>query len=248
MKPRVTAVIPCHNHEEWVEDAIFSVGKQSYPNLQIVVVDDGSKDRSAHYVRNCIVSPQKERAIIRGKLIMYNTPITVLQFKDGHGPSFARNRGISYAWENTDIFAFLDADDMYEPGKIEKSVNKIMEDPSVIGGVYSDFDTLNPVTGLRLRQYKEPYCRFRLIQECIANCDSLVTKEALAYAGGFDESMRVCEDYMLWVSIAERFLICHLPESLVTIRVGDHSSTSSVPKETWEACWQKVAQRTRRSL
>lgn len=241
MKPHVTAIIPCMNHHWCVLEAIHSVASQKYPNKSIVVVDDGSTDNTIDCIKT-IIDELTTEPIITGTVIGYNVPIAVLSFNKTHGPSFARNRGISYAWEKADIFAFLDSDDLYEEGKIEKSVNKLLEDPA-IGAVYTDYDTLNPKIDLRIRQYKEPYCRARLMNECIVNCDSLVTKSALSYAGGFFEELRVVEDYDLWLRISKAYLISHIPESLVTIRVGDHSSSNSVPKHVWEECWRKVAQR-----
>lgn len=240
--PLVTAVIPTHNHEHWVCDAVKSVANQDYPRKRIVVVDDGSTDKSTEAVLSILHSVQTppEQGDVWSAWGRVGSTITMVQrLPVAHGPSFARNLGIAVAKDETDVFAFLDSDDIYEPGKISKSVRVLLTAPDHIGVVYSDYDTLRP-DGLRLRQYKEPYSRERLLQECIVNCDSLVTRKALEQCGTFDESLRVCEDFDLWLRISEKFMFSHIPESLVTIRVGQHSSTSQVANATWTSCYNRV--------
>lgn len=239
----VTIVIPCHNHAKWVNEAIDSIVAQDYQNKQIVVVDDGSTDNSHLAVLNRMYRPHgpKEQGdpwIATGQLMHSNIPLTVLRFVEAKGPSRARNAGIDYMWKETDIFAFLDSDDLYEPGKISKSIAIIKEDPNYIGAVYSDYDTFNDK--LRIRQHKTSFSREKLLRECIVNCDSIVTKRAIETCGGFDETMRVCEDYDLWMRISEKFLITHIPESLVRVRVGSHSATTTIPTERWQSDYRKV--------
>jgi len=240
----VTVIIPCHNHAKWVNEAIDSVASQDYPHKQIVVVDDGSTDNSHLAVVNRMYRPKgpKEQGdpwIAVGKLNHTNVEIAVLRFTEAKGPSRARNSGIAHTWSETDVFAFLDSDDLYEPGKIRKSIDVIKEDPMYIGAVYSDFDTFNN-DGFRLRQHKPSFSRQTLMSECIVNCDSLVTKHAIETCGAFDETLRVCEDYDMWLRISERFLISHIPEQLVRVRVGSHSATATVPTEQWKANYRRV--------
>ena len=251
--PLVTAVIPCHNHREWINGAIESILAQDYPRLQVVVVDDGSSDDSFMMVYRRLYEVQTSPPGISpkqvvGKLQGSEVPCMAVQLPQARGPAFARNFGIQAAWNATDVYAFLDSDDTYSPGKIAKSVQIWMEDPGHIGAVYSDYDTFNPQTGLRMREFKEPFSRERLLRECIVNCDSLVSKHALQHCGVFDDSLRVCEDYELWVRLSEKFLIIHIPESLVTIRVGDHSSTSTVPNEIWQKCYARVFEKANERL
>ena len=244
MKPFVTAVLPLHNHACWVQDAIWSVVRQGYRPLQIVVVNDGSTDDSRDKVLALMKSPKQLNNVFLGTV--EDLKIALLDYPAARGPSFARNQGIKYAWPETDIFALLDADDLYEQGKISKSVAKLCQS-ELIGMVYTDYDTLNP-QGLRLRQYKEPYSRERLMADCHINCDSLVKKKAFDDVGLFDESLRVCEDFHMWARLTERYVAAHIAESLLTIRVGEHSSSSTVSKETWQKCYQKVMDVFRRSV
>lgn len=248
---RVIGVVPLHNHARWVNDAIDSVDRQDHEDKVVVVVDDGSTDGGADRVRGRLKSVRDARvdglphdpAAFVGRHPNCGTEVWVLRFAEARGPSFARNRGMEFGSAlGGSFYALLDSDDVYGQGKISKSV-EALSDPAV-GAAYSDYDTLRP-DGLRVREFKEPFSRERLVRECIVNCDSVVSAEAMKAVGGFDESMRVAEDYDLWVRMSERFMIVHLPESLVTIRVGGHSSSSTVGKEVWERCWRRVMEKAR---
>lgn len=251
--PLVTVVIPCHNHLEWVNLAIDSVVSQDYPNKRIVVVDDGSTDGSFR----AVVERLKDAKVVRhaGEPEVWSgtaqvrgqgdTLVLACRFTQAYGPASARNYGIQAGWEDTDVFMFLDSDDEYLPGKMARSVARWAEASQHIGAVYSDYDTLNPATGLRLRQYKEPFSRARLLQECLPNMNSLVSKQALEQCGVLDETLRTCEDYDLWLRISEKFILVHLPEPLLLLRVGDHSSTATVARENWQRNWQKVMAKVR---
>ena len=243
--PVVTAVIPVHNHQEWIGGAIESITHQDYPadKLRIVVIDDGSTDNSILVVR-LVMGRNISRLLPSGELETKgvtqhrNIPLIMLSRPEPGGPSAARNLGLSVGWDGTDIFALLDSDDEYQPLKIRRSVDPFLLS-NKIGVVYSDYDTLRS-DGLRVREFKEPFSRERLVQECIINCNSLVSREAFEACGVFDETLRVAEDFDLWLRISERFVCHHLAESLVTIRVGDHSSTTNVPSETWRRCHARV--------
>ena len=248
--PVVTTIIPCHNHVKWVAGAIESIEKQDYPS-SIVVIDDGSTDGSLAAALSAIVVSAEGTVegmvetpkVFKGKTT-YGIDVVIIRFESGHGPSFSRNRGIEIATAvfNPDIFAFLDSDDVYSTDKISKSVAKFAANPDVVGAVYSDYDSQRP-DGLKLREFKEPFSRKRLLEECIVNMDSLVSAIAIRAVGGFDEEMRVVEDYDLWLRISEKYLIVHIPEALVTIRTGSHSSTSTVANEVWQKNWQRVMQK-----
>jgi glycosyltransferase involved in cell wall biosynthesis len=248
--PLVTTIIPCHNHEQWICDAITSVATQDYPNARIVLVDDGSTDGSVDRAVGLIENPrypkpQPDIWTAWGNIRGTRVPLMIQKLPQANGPSFARNWGIQVAWEGTDIFGFLDSDDMFRQGKLSKSVAKMLQVPSHIGGVYSDYDTLRP-DGLMLRQFKEPFSRERMLGgECVANMDSIVSKKAIEACGAFDPALRCCEDFDFWMRISERFVICHLPESLVTIRVGEHSSSTTVPTDTWQRCYSRVFEKVR---
>jgi glycosyltransferase involved in cell wall biosynthesis len=214
------------------------------------VVNDGSTDNSIQVLREHLTEIQigkieglsGDPKCFFGSLPLANRVI-VLDYDVARGPSFARNRGAEVAVKavGAEVLAFLDSDDIYEQGKIRSSI-QYFEDPSV-GAVYSDYDTLRP-DGLRVREFKPAYSRELLLKDCIVNMDSLVCAKTFFEIDGFDETLRVAEDYDLWIRLSEKRVIFHIPESLLTIRVGSHSSTDTVKSEIWNQCWQRVMQKT----
>ena len=98
----VSVIIPVYNSEKYVEKAICSVIRQAYGNIEIIVIDDGSTDRSSEIIK---------------KLISQNSFIRYYQMEKNSGVAIARNTGIALAKGR--YIAFLDSDDMWVPGKLK---------------------------------------------------------------------------------------------------------------------------------
>jgi len=227
-KPIVTVIIPCHNHADMLGDAIDSVTMQDYRPLRIMVVDDGSSD-----------SPEE---VVKIKLNQ-DVPIDIIKSDTPKGPSAARNGGIEQAWDTTDLFMMLDADDLYLSGKVARSVEKYQEHPEQIGIVYTDAMIKNINTKTKIQEYRRPFSRKELEMECIISNTPLITKHALVKCGGYDEDMRTAEDWDLWLRITENFVAVHIPETLHVYHVTGKNSSDVVPQEVWIENWQKIRAR-----
>ena len=135
----VSVIIPCHNHEDMLGDAIDSVLMQKYRPLQIVVVNDGSSDNPANPIekrgelisREILGNPDEglEKLVFLNK--KKNIKINLINVKVAGGPSRARNIGMQSVFDETDLFMMLDADDLYLEGKICKSVDKYSKNPDL---------------------------------------------------------------------------------------------------------------------
>lgn len=249
--PIISAIIPCKNHQEWVCGALNSIVNQKYPKLRIGFIDDGSTDESWERVtseckdlKQHILKQTTEPAeLLSGSYSGYS--ILLARFSKSYGPSCARNYMIKSMLDNTDIFAFLDSDDEYEPDKIIKSVKYFIENP-FCGIVYSDYTTEHVNSGVRERQFKFPYSKKLLLQgECVANMDSLFKAEIFKTVGMFDETMLCCEDFDCYMRASDQYLLCHIPENLVKIRVHNRSSTDTYDKATWEKNYARVFEKMR---
>jgi glycosyltransferase involved in cell wall biosynthesis len=225
----------------WVVEALQSLDAQTHPLAGVAVVDDGSSDCSLSEVATYLSAEPTAGDVWEGILPRTKCPALILRHDTPKGPAAARNAGMRL-FPDADLYALLDSDDLYAPDKVEKSKRVFEEGGSDVGVVYSDFETIRS-DGLILRQHKEPFSRARLIEECIINCDSVVSRNAVEAAGGFDESLRVCEDLDLWLRLTERYLAVHIPEALVGIRIGAHSSTATVRSDLWKACHARVFQK-----
>lgn len=234
--PLVTIVIANYNHEDKVLDAINSVLDQDYPNLALVIVDDASTDNSWEVIQKHLGgTAEKDKPV---QLEAKGKPVVLLGLSKNVGRSKARNIGIKLLFNQTHIFGNLDSDDLYLPGKISKSVLKIMENPEAIGVVYSDFIREGP--NGTITEYKRPFDAVELYRECIINNDSLVTKAALEQRGLYDESMEVAEDWDLWLRITSRYLAIHIAEPLVKVRITNKGATANVDMSIWQKNWNLI--------
>lgn len=238
-------VIPCHNHEKWINDAINSLLEQTYPLSGIVVVDDGSQDQSFSVVEKRLdgIQRKSQDGVEYSHGTINKMQVLLVKLPKAYGPAFARNAGIQVCWNKANYFALLDSDDFYSAAKVEKSLEVFEKDSESIGVVYSDYYTFNEELNQSWYQHKEPFSRFRLLQECIVNCDSVINKKAFEKVGLFDPQLRTCEDMDLWLRISEHFVLCHIAEPLVAIKVGSHSSTSTVSKEDWNRNYRRMQEK-----
>jgi glycosyltransferase involved in cell wall biosynthesis len=245
---RPTVLLANHNYAHYINDAIDSVLNQDYQGLQLCIIDDGSTDDSCEVIHKKLFQNEECEIQQLGKIrVLQRIKIVFLQLPQSTGPSQARNIGIEATKNDTDIFFVLDADDMMLPSKVSKFINKFKRYPAV-GVVYADYDILNVDTGNVLREYKWPFSRRKLLEECIVHSGAAIRKEALIdtveQTGYYDNRLRCAEDYDLWLRISEKYLISHIPEVLTVVRTHNNNSTNSVKKEIWQQCWHLVAHKT----
>lgn len=209
--PLVSAIIPCYNAAKFLPEAIESVISQTYDNIEIIVVNDGSTDDT-----DLVVSPYLDK-------IQYVKQANA-------GPAAARNNGISHA--NGEYIAFLDADDLWCADKIQKQV-EIIGASTDIALVYSKFENFCNDTGEKLSVMPDSTpsgLLFDLIlqKNIIALPSVLLRKSKLIEVGGFDESLVTAEDTNLWLKIAYKYPIQAIPEVLFYRRMHRGNISSRV--------------------
>jgi glycosyltransferase involved in cell wall biosynthesis len=206
--PRVSVVIPTYNHARWVAQAVQSVAAQRFRDLEIIVVDDGSTDDTARIVRQTGV------------------PLRYVH-QDNRGLSGARNTGVATA--RGDLVGFLDADDLWLPDKLGLQVQLLDACPRA-ALVYADavlFDeqARRPL-GTHADRHAHPSGRILaalLLDNPIPSPTPLVRRAALQAAGGFDETLRACEDWDMWIRLARRAEIHCIDRPLAVYRLhGDN--------------------------
>lgn len=224
-KPRIGVVIANYNNSKYIRDCFDSVIRQTTPPDIIIVVDDCSTDDSWEVIQNL------------GKLTSITT--RVIQTKENKGVSHARNVGITELLSMVDVFLIADSDDIMRPEKIQKSVEIMQKYPN-ISVVYSDYTMMYESGKTPQREYKYPFVIEHLSKECIVSCNSVVSKKALQTAGLYDESFKVCEDYDLWIRLANISVLYHIPEDLFIYRIRANSLTSNPQDPMWQEHWQKL--------
>ncbi|AMV16766.1 glycosyltransferase family 2 protein [Planctomyces sp. SH-PL14] len=198
--PLVSIVIPCFNAESFVGEAIWSALHQTYPNVEVIVVDDGSADGSLAVVRSF------------GDAIRWQTG-------PNRGGCAARNQGLRLA--AGEFVQFLDADDVLAPDKLVKQVAVARENPEAI--VYCDHDLQGgPGGGITTRGMPcgdTDGVVFVLRHRALTTIAPLHRKEWLIDVGGFREGLKASQEFDLHLRLAatgRRFV--HLPEALFTVR------------------------------
>lgn len=239
--PVVSVIICNYNYGQWINGAVKSAASQDYPAKQIIIADDASSDDSFEVVNAIcdggmrIESDDDEKTILSNYI--NNVELTYIKIKKNGGPSRARNIAIKHAWDSSHMFAILDADDAFIQGKISRCVAKIIESPDSVGAVYTDYVHLSH-DNIFSYESKEPYSRERLVQDCIVHSGCVISKLALAKVGLYNENLRTCEDYNLWLRISNYFIIVHIPEFLHIVRIGQHQSSHTVDLERWQRDYQ----------
>ncbi|MFL5493752.1 MAG: glycosyltransferase family 2 protein [Gemmatimonadales bacterium] len=208
--PRVTVVIPAYNAEKFLLSAAESVLGQSFRALELVIVNDGSSDGTLHVARS-IADPR----------------VMILPLTNG-GPARARNAGCRE--RSAEFVAFLDADDLWDPGKLEAQVAYLDAHPHVVGvGCFMRYVS---ATGRILGRTGQPVSEPELLLIArgelfpFPTSSLVVRRSAFDALGGFDESFRHAgaEDIELYARLARRGGLACVPEVLGSYRIHPKSA------------------------
>ncbi len=209
--PLVSVVMPVYNCEKYLNEAIDSVLAQSYTNIELVIVNDGSTDSSKEII------------------LSYTDPrIRFFENESNSGIVYTRNKGLEYA--AGDYVATLDSDDIAMPERIEKQVDFLEKNQDyVMCGTF--YDTIDS-HGKFLKKINFPTSNrdivtFLILGNCFCN-STIMARTPLAkelkYTPGYD----IVEDYELWYRMSARSKIANLPFYGTLYRV--HANSISVAK------------------
>ncbi len=209
--PVVSVVIPVRNCRDYIDESVASVLSQSYTNLELIVIDDGSDDDD--YTRLLDLDPRVRVARLPGS-----------------GVSKARNVGMTMA--RGQYIAFLDADDVWFPGKLEAQVRYLENNPQV-GVVFGGFIRWLPnkqgefrpsdelastvCSDARCNADRSGWLYLRLLNGLLVGMNTAVIRRSIYESiGGFNESMRQAEDYDFWLK-ASRLMEMHSLDGAVAL-------------------------------
>jgi glycosyltransferase involved in cell wall biosynthesis len=214
--PLVTIVIPVYNGSNYLGEAIDSALAQTYPNIEILVINDGSSDDGK----------TREVALSYGDKIRYIE-------KENGGVSTALNRGIREM--RGEYFSWLSHDDAYFPEKIAAQIQYLEEHSSPNAITYTDFSCVNGASELmsivEARKIKPQAFKLEFILGGLLHgCALLIPKKCFDVCGNFSETLRATQDFELWFKFAEAgFEFYHIPQILVKWRL--HEQQVSVKKK-----------------
>lgn len=230
-QPLVSVLLPVFNAEAHVENTIRSVLAQTYRNLQLIVVDDGSTDNSAAIIdRLC---DEDDRIHI--------------QKQPNAGMAKTLNRMIREC--STELIARIDADDMAEPNRIESQVRFMQahQDCNVLGSAVTNVD--EDGDPLNVEQYPELHDAIeqRMLSGSggIIHPSTMLRRRAVLAAGCFAEDCPVVEDQDLWLRMALRGRLHNLQEPLTRYRVHAGNMTFTRQEFAREQLLKVLAQARR---
>jgi len=208
-QPEVTVLMPAYNAGKFIGEAIKSVLEQSFPDFELLIINDGSTDDTVKIIRS------------------FNDPRIVVIRQDNKGVSSALNLGLSYA--KAPYIARFDADDVCMPNRLKVQYDFITAHPDygIIGSAADYVDatghyifTHHPAGHLNeeLQQLKYSVCPF-------IHSSVFYRKDLVMSMGGYNEHAYTYEDHFLWVNLLNNAKACNLSQALIKVRLNPESIT-----------------------
>ncbi len=217
--PLITVILPLYNGAEFIERTLRSVMAQTYQNLEILVIDDGSTDHSPDLVQS-----------LRGQ----DDRIQLITKPNG-GVASARNLGIAIA-QGTWI-GFLDADDIWDPTFMQKVADRTVFFSDSVGVIYGWAQNINdhdhPMPGVHVAAITGNVYGTLLCHNFLGNASATVIRRScFDRVGGYDSGLRSaqaqgCEDWDLYLRLAEYYDYAVIPELLVGYRKLENSMSGN---------------------
>jgi glycosyltransferase involved in cell wall biosynthesis len=234
--PVVSVVIPVRNGKDFIHEALDSVLSQSFTDLEVIIVNDGSTDYDYALLEE--IDPR----------------VKVLDLS-GCGVSTARNKGMQHA--RGTYIAFLDADDVWFPGKLEAQISYFNFHPEV-GVVYGKFIKWHPdANGVfpaaesswvncanltRAEANRSGWIYTKLLMGLLVGMNTAVIRRSVYYQiGGFNEAMRIGEDYDFWLRAARVAEMHSLDGDVAFYRIHNASAMHKLSRDNHMANLLKSA-------
>lgn len=210
--PDVSVVIPAYNAARTLGETLDSVVGQTFGDFEVILIDDGSTDGTATVAA---ASGDPRVRVIRTA---------------NNGVSNARNLGI--AQSKGELIAFLDADDLWEPDKLERQVALLKARPDIgicVTGAIRVDALSRPIAPMPLFEHSDDYTRDLLLHSNIAGCtcSGVVRRGLLQAVGGFEPGLQYCEDWSLWIRLSLRTEFGVIADPLVRVRVHDGNTSGN---------------------
>ena len=227
-QPLVSVIIPCYNNASLVTASVNSVLQQDYPNIEVIVVDDGSTDNSVEVLEQ------------------FGNRINLLQ-QVNQGPAAARNTGLQAAKGR--YIAFNDSDDFWLPGKLSAQISFLEQHPE-FGLCFSRWAVWDKNVSFddMVQKYDQPtatndidenltgWLYIPLLKESVIHTiTAVIRREVLDDIGHFDTAYRIGEDYDLWIRISRKYQMAKLNRVFALYRDNPDSITKGVQRKNFSA-------------
>lgn len=208
--PLVSIIMPTYNREKYLPFAIDSVITQTFNNFEMIIVDDGSSDNTKQLIEQ----------YKNDKRIRYF-------YQENQGQSVARNVGLKQA--NGKYICFLDSDDLFMPEKLAKQVAFLENNPE-IAITHSDEELIDEnghvFSTYNMERYSGILYEKLLIDNCISITTAMVRRECFEELGMFDETVKVADDYELWLRFSTKYKFHYEAQYFAKYRVMKNQLSS----------------------
>lgn len=223
--PLVTVVAVCYNHERFVEECLEGIRCQSYPSIQLIIMDDSSTDLSVSIIENWIKSKHVNCQFITHKENLglcktLNQALTMIEGK---------------------YVSFLSTDDVWLPDFITKNVEILEGNPDDAGLVYGNSYLIDESGDLlpKLRKENNHHPQGYVLKEFldksfIATNAVLIRSSCFRVVGNYDESL-FYEDFDMWTRLLAAFKVVYCPEILAKYRIVQSSMVNSKKKQLYDS-------------
>jgi len=225
----VSVVITCYNYGKYITTCIESVLSQTYQNFEIIIVNDGSTDKTDEIVEKFLLDPR----------IIYIK-------QENKGQARAKNVGINKT--SGDFIAFLDADDNWCPGKLERQL-ACFANP-LVGVVYSRANYIDEsgsefdyaLSSKYLQPRRGDVTEWLVYDNFVPFSSSVVRRECFIKFGTFDENLKMGIDWDLWLRLSTGYEFDFVNDRLFNYRIG-HSGQMSKNLEERQRCSDRIMER-----
>lgn len=225
--PVISVIIPTYNRAQWLQQSISSALEQTYGNIEIIVIDDGSTDNTKELLAN-----------------LKSHGIRYIGHSTNRGAAASRNTGIRAA--RGEFIAFLDDDDEWLPSKLKKQLDKFSTSSATVGVVYTGSSLVSVRSGKTIHSFSCPHSQDHrevdfLRTVTFSTSVPLIRKSCFRKAGLFDEALPGSQDMDMWIRLAVHYEFAFIPEVLVRryIHGGQISSTLKTKIEAKEKIYRK---------
>ena len=217
--PTLSIIVPAYNAERTIVQTIASVQKQTFSDFELIVINDGSSDQTLQLLHS--VADERLR---------------IFSYENG-GVCVARNRGISHA--TGEFIAFIDADDLWTPDKLELQLAALQQHPKA-GVAYSWTHFINeqgkPISASPPIFFEGNVYAKLLVRDFIySGSNTLIRRQAIESVGEFDSACAGCGDWDYWLRLAARWPFVVVPKHQILYRRSSSSMSSNIEKMKQQA-------------
>jgi len=206
-RPRISVVTPSFNQDKFIEETIRSVLLQGYPELEYIIIDGGSTDRTIDIIKK------------------YEPWLAYWVSEPDRGQSHAINKGWHRA--HGEILAWLNSDDTYNPGAVRQAAKALQCDPAV-SMIYGDMNYIDVSSNVIYRLKSKPYEFHKLLLDnYITQSTVFLRREVLDRVGFLDERYRLIMDHELWLRIGRANAVAYVPGAvLANLRIYPETTSN----------------------